>query len=174
MHARTCQATMLSLPASCALAALLTQAFSPGSLADPQGCPAGERELATGPSSQADAAEAACSSEDEALGFRDLSHIDPEFESDFAALLAESRGRAGGASAGQRPAEEPGPEARQEASNQAGLDRMAFNVLLKRSGRDDRTHTIEVHVPEHLHALRSIAPGAAAEVSCACVCLPDM
>ena len=110
----------------------------------PQRC-AGERELATGPSSQADAAEAGSSSEEDTATFRDLSHIDPEFESDFAALLTESRGKAGtGGSAAQQAARESRPEDSDMPREQAGLDRMAFNVLLKRSGRDDRTRTIEV------------------------------
>ena len=110
----------------------------------PQRC-AGERELATGPSSQADAAEAGSSSEEDTATFRDLSHIDPEFESDFAALLTESRGKAGtGGSAAQQAARESRPEDPDMPREQAGLDRMAFSVLLKRSGRDDRTRTIEV------------------------------
>ena len=52
---------------------------------------AGERELSRHGSSQAEGeAEAAGSSDDE-LAVRDLSNIDPTFESDFAQLLSESR-----------------------------------------------------------------------------------
>ena len=42
-------------------------------------------------SSQPDAQAEAGSSSDDELAVRDLSHIDPDFESDFAELLSESR-----------------------------------------------------------------------------------